>query len=90
MDGPLPDLRGQLAGLLEGIIPLDRFLAWYWANADAIECDGSDEDVEILNAVAGLLDEYTSDYIDASELLDGLMTDSLILQEVRGHRAAVA
>lgn len=86
----VPDLRGQLASLHEGIIPLDRFLAWYWANADAIEFDGSDANVDLLNAVSGLLDEYISDYIDASELLAGVMTDSLVLQEVRGRRAAVA
>jgi hypothetical protein len=90
LDGSLPDLRAQLAGLLGGVIPFDRFLEWYWANADAIEFDGSDEDVELLNLVAGLLDEYTGDYIDASEVVDALRTDPLVEKELAAHRAAVA
>jgi hypothetical protein len=90
LDGSLPDLRGQLAGLIGGVIPLDHFLEWYWANADAIEFDGSDEDVELLSLVAGLLDEYTGDYIDASELLDALRTDPLVQRELAGQQAAIA
>jgi len=90
LDGSLPDLRGQLAGLLGGVIPLDHFLEWYWTNGDAIEFDGSDEDVELLNLVAGLLDEYTGDYIDAAEFLDALQTDPLVQHELQIHRTAVA
>lgn len=90
LDGSLPDLRGQLAGLLGGVIPFDRFLEWYWASADAIEFDGSDEDVELLNLVAGLLDEYTGDHIDASEFVEALRTDLLVQQELSSHRIAVA
>ena len=74
MDGSLPDLRGHLAGLLAGVIDLNEFQAWYWANADVIEFGGSDEDVDLLNFVASLFDEYTSDYIDDTELLDALRT----------------
>ena len=90
MDGSLPDLRGHLAALLGGVIPFDRFLAWYRANADSIEFEGSDDDVELLNLVAGLLDEYTGDYIDASEFVDALRTDPLVEKELAAHRTAVA
>ncbi len=86
----MPDLRGQLAGLLVGVIPFDRFLEWYWANADAIEFDGSDEDVELLNLVAGLLDEYTGEHIDASEFVDALRTEPLVEKELATHRTAAA
>ena len=90
MDGSLPDLRGQLAGLLGGLIPFDQFLDWYWTNADAIEFDGSDDDVELLNLVAGLLDEYTGGYIDVPELMDALQTDPLVQKELAARRTAVA
>lgn len=90
MDGSLPDLRGQLAALLGGITSFDQFLTWYWANADAIEFEGSDDDVELLNLVAGLMDEYTGDYIDAAEFVDALRTDPLVEKELAAHRTAVA
>jgi len=90
LDGSLPDLRGHLAALLGGVIPFDRFLEWYWAHADAIEFDGSDDDVELLNLVAGLLDEYTGDHIDAAEVVDALRTDPLVEKELAAHRIAVA
>ena len=90
MDGSLPDLRGQPAALLAGVIPFDRFLDWYWANADAIEFEGSDDDVELLNLVAGLMDEYTGDHIDAAVFMDALRTDPLVRQELAARRAVVA
>jgi hypothetical protein len=86
----VPDLRGHLAALLGGVTRFDQFLDWYWASADAIEFGGSDEDVELLNLVASLLDEYTSDYIDAAEVLDALRTDPLMQQELATRRIAVA
>jgi hypothetical protein len=45
MEGLLPDLRGQLAGLLAGVIALGEFQRWYWTNYTAIEQRGSDEDI---------------------------------------------
>lgn len=90
MEGSLPGLRGQLAALIDGIIPLDRFLDWYFANSDTIEFEGSDEDVELLNLVFHRYSEYTSDYIDASELVDALRTDPLVQHELAAYRAAVA
>jgi hypothetical protein len=90
MEGSVPDLRGQLAALLGGVTPFDRFLDWYWGKADAIEFDGDDEDVELLNLVAGLLDEYTGNYIDASEFVEALRTDPLVQHELAAYRAAVA
>jgi hypothetical protein len=90
LDGSLPDLRGQLAALIDGVTPLDRFLDWYFANMNTIEFEGSDEDVELLNLVFHLYAEYTSDYIDASEFLDALRTDPLVQRELAARRTAVA
>ena len=77
MDGSLPDLRGQLAALTGGVSSLDRFLDWYFANADTIEFENSDEDVELLNSVFNRFAEYTSGYIDALEFIDALRVDVL-------------
>lgn len=90
MDGSLPDLRGQLAALIGGIIPLDRFLDWYFANTNTIEFEGSDEDVELLNLVFLVYAEYTSGYIDASEFVNALETDPLVQKELVARRTAVA
>jgi hypothetical protein len=90
LDGSLPDLRGLLAGLVGGVIPLDRFLDWYWGNGDTIEFEGSDEDVDLLNLLFLLYAEYTSDYIDASQFVDALRTDPLVQKELLARRSAVA
>ncbi len=90
MEGSLPDLRGQLAALIDGVMPLDRFLDWYFANSDAIEFGGSDEDVALLNRVFHVYAEYTSDYIDASQFVEALRTDPLVQQELAAYRIAVA
>ena len=90
MDGSLPDLRGHLAALIDGVMPLDRFLDWYFANSDTIEFEGSDEDVDLLNLVFLVYAEYTSDYIDASQFVEALRTDPLVQQELAAHRIAVA
>jgi hypothetical protein len=90
MDGSVPDLRRQLAGLLAGVIDLGEFQRWYWDNYTAIEQHGSDEDVDLLLDVFLLLAEYTSDYIDSSQLLDALRTDPLVQQELAAHRTAIA
>ncbi len=90
MDGSLPDLRGHLAALIDGIISLDRFLDWYWANADAIEFEGSDDEVEFLNLVFLLNAEYTSGYSDASQFVDALGADPLVEKELAARRTAVA
>jgi hypothetical protein len=90
LDGSRPDLRGHLAALIDGVIPLDQFLDWYWANYNTIEFEGSDEDVDLLNLVFLVNAEYTSDYIDAAELLDALRTDPLVQQELAARRIAVA
>lgn len=90
MDGSVPDLRGQLADLPGGMVNLVQFQCWIGLNSVAIELHGNDADVDLLNLVASLLDEYTSDYIDASELLDALQTDPLIRQELLSRRIAVA
>lgn len=90
MDGSVPDLPGQLAGLLGGTVNLVQFQRWVGLNSLAIELDGSDEDVELLNLVAALLDEYTGDYIDAAELIEALQTDPLVQKELAARRIAVA
>jgi len=90
LDGSLPDLRGQLAALIGGIIPLDRFLDWYFANTNTIEFEGSDEDVDLLNLVFLVYAEYTSDYIDATQFVDALRSDPLVQKELAARRTAVA
>lgn len=90
MDGSVPDLRRHFAGLLAGVIDLGEFQRWYWENYTAIEQEGSDEDVDLLLLVLNRLSEYTSDYIDAAELLDALQSDPLVQQELAAFRAAVA
>lgn len=82
MDGSLPDLRGQLAALVGGVISLDRFLEWYFANSDTIEFEGSNEDVDLLNGVFNRYAEYTSGYIDASQFIDALRRDMLEQDEL--------
>ncbi len=90
MDGSLPDLRGHLAALIDGVIPLDQFLDWYWTNANMIEFEGSDEDVDLLNLVFLVNAEYTSGYIDALQFVDALRTDPLVQKEIAARRVAVA
>ena len=63
---------------------------WYLANSDTIEFEGSDNDVALLNRVFHLYAEYTSGYIDAAGLVDGLATDPLVQNELAAHRIAVA
>ena len=90
MDGSLPDLRGQLAALIVGVIPLDRFLDWYFANSETIEFEGSDEEVALLNRVFHVYAEFTSGYIDASRFVDALRADPLVEKELAARRTAVA
>lgn len=90
LDDSFPDLRGQLAGLLGGTVNLVQFQRWIGLNSVALELFGSNEDVALLNLVAGLLDEYTGDYIDASELVGALQTAPLVQKEVLARRSAVA
>lgn len=75
MDGSVPDLRGQLAGFLSGTVNLIQFQRWIGLNSLAIELHGSDDDLELLNLIDVRLAEYTSDYIDAAELMNALQTD---------------
>lgn len=90
MDGSVPNLRGQLAGLFSGTVSLLQFQRWVGLNSLPIELYGSDEDLELLNVVAVRLAEYTSDYIDASELLDALRIEPIIQQQLETYGAAVA
>ena len=90
MDGSPPNLRRQLAGFLEGVIALDELYRWAWDNSGSIEEFGSEEDVDLLNRVLHRFAEYTSGYIDDSQLVDAFRTDPLVLQALQSHRAAVA
>jgi hypothetical protein len=89
MDDSVPDLRGVLAALFTGTVNLVQFQRWVGVNSLAIELYGSDEQLELLNLVAGLLDEYTSDSIDATELLDDLRTESLVQTKLADGLATV-
>ena len=90
MDASVPDIRRHLAGLLAGVIGLGEFQQWYWTNYTAIEQLGSDEDVDLLLLVLNRLSEYTSDYIDAAQLLEALRTDLLVQQELLTLSGTVA
>jgi hypothetical protein len=89
LDDSVPDLRGQLAGLLGGTVNLAQFQRWIGLNSLAIELNGSDEDLELLNVIDVRLAEYTSDYLDASELLGALQTDPLVQKELLARSSAV-
>lgn len=90
MDGSPPNLRGQLAGFLDGVIALDNLYRWSWDNSGAIEEYGSDEDVALLNLVLHRFAEYTGGHIDAAQLRDALQTDPLIQQLMQVRPTAVA
>lgn len=90
MDGSVPDLRRQLAALFRGTVRLVQFQRWVGLNGLAIERHGRDEDLELLNVIDVRRAEYTSDYIDATDLLDALQTDPLVQQELAARGAAVA
>jgi hypothetical protein len=90
LDGSFPDLRGQLAALVNEAISLESFQEWFWASNGTIEQRGTDEDVSLLNLVANRLAEYTSDYINASELVEALRTDPLICNVLANREAAIA
>jgi hypothetical protein len=90
LDGSVPDLRGQLAGLFSGMVDLAQFQRWVGLNGLAIELYGSDEDVELLSLIDNRLAEYTSDYIDAAELLAALRSDPLMQKELLTRSRAVA
>ena len=90
MDGSLPDLRGRLVALNTEEIALDQLPDCYWFNHDTSGCDGSDEDVELLNLVAGLLDEDTGDHIGGAEGVAALRSDPLVEKDLAAHGAAVA
>jgi hypothetical protein len=90
MDGSVPNLRRHLAGLFAGVIDVSEFQRWFWENYDAIEQQGSDEDVDLLLLVVNRLAEYTSDYLDAAELLEALRADPLVQREFFIRHTAVA
>lgn len=82
MDGSVPDLPGQLAGLLDGTVNLVQFQHWIGLNSLAIELHGTDDDLELLNVVEVRFAEYTSDYINLAEPLHALQTDPLVRSEL--------
>jgi hypothetical protein len=90
VDRSLPNLRGHLAGFLDGVIALDDFCRWSWDNSGAIKEHGSDEDVELLSLVLHRFAEYTSGHIGATILMDALRTDPLVEKELSARRTAVA
>jgi len=76
MAGSSPDIRLQLAALLDGTVDLDQFQRWFASAATAIELFGSEADVDLSNRVMNLLAEYTGDQISASELLRALCDET--------------
>ena len=72
MDGTVPDLSRQVAGLLAGTIDLSQFYLWFVMNETAIEQYGTDDEIDFMNTVDNVLAEYTGDHIRAGQLLDVL------------------
>lgn len=72
MDGSVPDLRRQVAGLLAGTIDLDQFQHWFIMAETDIEQRGSEQEVDFLDDVMLLLAEYTGDHISAGRLIESL------------------
>jgi hypothetical protein len=77
VDGSVPDLRLQIAGLLDGMIDLDQFQEWFALCQTAIELRGSEADLDLLGRVMLLLAEYTGDHISRPELLNALRSEVL-------------
>ncbi len=77
MDGSVPDLRLQIAGLLDGMIDLDQFQEWFARFQTAIELRGSEADLDLLGRVMLLLAEYTGNHISQPELLNALRSEVL-------------
>lgn len=72
MEGSVPDLRWQVAGLLAGTIEFKQFEHWFIMNNSAIAHLGSDADVDFLNDVWLLHAELTSDYINVAQFVEAL------------------
>lgn len=82
MDGSVPDLRLQIAGLLDGTINLDQFQRWFALAETDIEQRGTDAEVDLLGRVENLLAEYTGDHITALELREALRADCIEFMRV--------
>jgi hypothetical protein len=76
MDGSVPDIRRQLAGLLAGTVDLYEFQRWFATASIAVELHGTDADVDLSNRVENLLAEYTGDHINERQLLDALREET--------------
>jgi hypothetical protein len=72
MDASVPDLSGQVAGLLAGTIDLKQFYRWFVMNGTAIELRGTDDEVDFHNTIENLFAEYTGDHISSGQLLEAL------------------
>ena len=72
MDGTVPDLSRQVAGLLAGTIDLSQFYLWFVMNETAIEHYGTDDEIDFMNTVDNVLAEYTGEHNSAGQLLDVL------------------
>jgi hypothetical protein len=76
MAGSSPDIRLQVAALLDGTIDLDQFQRWFASAEMAIEVHGSDADVDLANRVFDLLAQYTGDHISESVVLRALCEET--------------
>lgn len=76
MDGSVPNLRLQIAALLDGTTDLYRFQLWVGRAEGAIELHGTDEEIDLLNRVINILAEYTGNHIDSSQVLHELRAET--------------
>jgi hypothetical protein len=91
VDGSLPNLRRQIAGLLDGMIDLHQFQRWFAQAETAIELRGTDAELDLMDRVLLLLAEYSGDHISAAELLDELRIAAADFDRTEGasHEAGV-
>ena len=83
MDGSVPDLRLQIAGLLDGMINLDQFQEWFARFQTDIELRGREAALDLLGRVMLLLPEYTGEHISQPEFLNALRSEVLAASEYR-------
>jgi hypothetical protein len=72
LDMSVPDLRRQLDALLADTIDLNQFERWLIMSEIDIEQCGSEQDVDLLDAVMLLHAELTGDHISASHFVAAL------------------
>lgn len=70
------DVFGHLGALLRGEESVDAFIDWFWPAYFAIDAHGTDLEYEMSTSIENWLYQYSGEYIDIAEFLDGLRQDT--------------